>query len=145
VPGTTPAMPGAAQQAALKQRFPDALLFMFPKAGHALERDFKWLGNHRYGIVHLHGQDDRNQVTNTPKDGTADRKRTDGPTSNTDERHQTGKHSTGNDARNSDGTDRADQKVGGDAARTVAGDDTRKADKDRTEQPTAGTHSKDKR
>ena len=56
---------------------------------------------------HLHGQDDRNQVTNTPKDGNADRQRTDGPTSNTDERHQTGKNTKGN----SDGTDRADQKV----------------------------------
>ena len=90
---------------------------------------------------HLNGRDDRNHVTNTPKDGTADHKRTDGPTSNTDERHQTGKNTKGN----SDGTDRADQKVGGDAARTVAGDDTRKGDKDHAEQPTAGGQSKDKR
>jgi hypothetical protein len=119
-----------------------------PNAGKEGELDREGrqpIGKAHTADEHLHGQDDRNQVTNTPKDGTADRKRTDGPTSNTDERHQTGKHSTGNDARNSDGTDRADQKVGGDAARTVAGDDTRKADKDRTEQPTAGTHSKDKR
>jgi biotin carboxylase len=56
-PGAAPAMPSAAQQAALKQRFTDAMLFMQPKAGHALARDFKWLGNHRYGILHLHGRD----------------------------------------------------------------------------------------
>jgi hypothetical protein len=33
------------------------LLFTFPRRGHALARDFKWLGSHRYGIVHLHGDD----------------------------------------------------------------------------------------
>ena len=57
-PGEAPPMPDAAAQAALRQRAPDALLFMYPKHGHALERDFKWLGNHRYGIVHLHGHDE---------------------------------------------------------------------------------------
>ena len=56
-PGTTPPMPAAAQRAALAQRFPDALLFLYPKTGHALARDFKWLGSHRYGILHLHGRD----------------------------------------------------------------------------------------
>ncbi len=56
-PGSSPPMPGMSQQAALQRRFPDALLFMFPKTGHALARDFKWLGSHRYGILHLHGQD----------------------------------------------------------------------------------------
>ena len=56
-PGTSPPMPGPAQRAALVQRFPDALLFMYPKTGHALARDFKWLGSHRYGILHLHGRD----------------------------------------------------------------------------------------
>ncbi len=56
-PSGAPPMPSPAQQAALKARFPEALLFMQPKAGHALERDFKWLGNHRYGILHLHGRD----------------------------------------------------------------------------------------
>lgn len=56
-PGTTPAMPTAAQQAALRRNFPDALLFTYPRRGHALARDFKWLGSHRYGIVHLHGDD----------------------------------------------------------------------------------------
>ena len=57
-PGSTPPMPSAAQRAALAQRFPDALLFQYPKSGHALARDFKWLGSHRYGIVHLHGRDE---------------------------------------------------------------------------------------
>jgi hypothetical protein len=55
--GQTPPMPSAAQQAALKRRFPDALLYTFPKSGHSLERDFKWLGSHRYGILHLEGRD----------------------------------------------------------------------------------------
>lgn len=58
VPGDAPSMPDAATQAALRQRLPDSLLFMYPKHGHALARDFKWLGNHRYGIVHLHGRDE---------------------------------------------------------------------------------------
>ncbi len=89
-----------------------------------------------------HGQDDRHQVTNTPQEGNTDRQRTDGPTSNTDERHLTGKNPTGEAARNSDKNDRTDQKVGGDAARTVAGEDARKATKDHTEQPTAGTQDK---
>jgi biotin carboxylase len=57
-PGSAPPMPSSAQQAALQRRFPEALLFMYPKAGHALDRDFKWLGNHRYGIVHLQGRDE---------------------------------------------------------------------------------------
>jgi len=53
--GESPPMPHARQQAELARQFPDALLFMYPKAGHSLARDFKWLGSHRYGIVHLHG------------------------------------------------------------------------------------------
>jgi len=57
-PGAAPPMPPAAQRRALARRFPDAMLFTYPKAGHALERDFKWLGNHRYGILHLHGRDE---------------------------------------------------------------------------------------
>ncbi len=50
-------MPGAGRRAALSMAFPDALLFTYPKAGHALARDFKWLGSTRYGIVHLGGAD----------------------------------------------------------------------------------------
>ena len=57
-PGATPRMPSAGQQAALHQRFADAPLFTYPKSGHSLARDFKWLGNHRYGILHLHGRDE---------------------------------------------------------------------------------------
>jgi hypothetical protein len=52
-----PSMPSAAQRARLAHAFPDALLFTYPKAGHSLARDFKWLGSHRYGIVHLGGRD----------------------------------------------------------------------------------------
>ncbi len=56
-PGDTPAMPDAEQLAQLARRHADALLFMYPKAGHSLARDFKWLGSHRYGILQLHGHD----------------------------------------------------------------------------------------
>ena len=57
-PGTTPAMPSSRQRATLQQRFADALLFTYPKSGHSLARDFKWLGSHRYGILHLQGRDE---------------------------------------------------------------------------------------
>ena len=57
-PGATVPMPSRAQQAVLTQRFPDALLFCYPKTGHALARDFKWLGNYRHGIVHLGGRNE---------------------------------------------------------------------------------------
>ena len=50
-------MPDAAQQAQLAKAFPDARLFLYPKAGHSLARDFKWLGSYRHGIVHLGGRD----------------------------------------------------------------------------------------
>lgn len=56
-PDAVPTMPGAAARHAFKQHFPDALLFCMGKQGHALARDFKWLGSHRYGIVHLGGRD----------------------------------------------------------------------------------------
>jgi hypothetical protein len=52
-----PAPPSAAQRHDVARSFPDALVFSFPKHGHALERDFKWTGSHRYGIVHLGGRD----------------------------------------------------------------------------------------
>ena len=51
-------LPHRRQSAALAQEFPDALLFTYPKSRHALERDFKWLGSYRYGIVHLGGRDE---------------------------------------------------------------------------------------
>ncbi|MGB4060135.1 MAG: ATP-grasp domain-containing protein [Burkholderiaceae bacterium] len=52
-----PPEPNGAQRQALAQAFPDALLFTFPKQGAGLARDHKWLGSHRYGIVHLGGRD----------------------------------------------------------------------------------------
>ena len=58
-PAERPAMPGAAQQASLAERFPDALLFRFAKSPGQIARDFKWLGSYRYGILHLGGRDVR--------------------------------------------------------------------------------------
>lgn len=52
-----PAMPTAAQRAALAAQFGDALLFRFDKPPAAVARDFKWLGSWRYGDLHLGGQD----------------------------------------------------------------------------------------
>jgi hypothetical protein len=57
LPQRIPSMPQAAQIAQLQAQFPDHLLLQFPKAGHSLARDFKWLGSYRYGIVHLSGRD----------------------------------------------------------------------------------------
>jgi hypothetical protein len=52
-----PAAPSAAQQRTFARKCPDGLLFLFPKSGHSLARDFKWTGSHRYGIVHLAARD----------------------------------------------------------------------------------------
>jgi hypothetical protein len=49
-------MPTPAQEAAVRNRFPDALLFSYAKTPHAVQRDFKWLGSYRHGIVHLGGR-----------------------------------------------------------------------------------------
>jgi hypothetical protein len=57
LPQRIPAMPAASQVAQLGAQFPDHLLFQFPKAGHSLARDFKWLASYRYGILHLSGRD----------------------------------------------------------------------------------------
>jgi hypothetical protein len=57
LPQRIPAMPQAEQLHKLQTQFPDHLLLQFPKAGHSLARDFKWLGSYRYGIVHLGGRD----------------------------------------------------------------------------------------
>jgi hypothetical protein len=54
-----PATPNAARQAAARARHPDALIYSWPKSGHSLQRDFKWLGNYRHGIVHLDGRDEQ--------------------------------------------------------------------------------------
>jgi len=56
-PDAVPPPPDARQRAAFGLAFPDALMFCFPKTGRALARDFKWTGNHHYGIVHLGGRD----------------------------------------------------------------------------------------
>jgi hypothetical protein len=56
-PDAVPAPPRAAARAAFAASFPDGLLMAMPKQGHGLTRDFKWLGSHRYGIVHLGGCD----------------------------------------------------------------------------------------
>ena len=51
-------LPDAATRQRLKLAFPDAMLVLYPKAGHSLARDFKWLGSYRQGIVHLGGRDE---------------------------------------------------------------------------------------
>jgi biotin carboxylase len=57
--GEVPAMPSPRRRAEWRRRFPDGLLFEFPKHGHGLARDFRWLGSHRYGVVHLGGRNER--------------------------------------------------------------------------------------
>jgi biotin carboxylase len=56
-PAGRPSMPTAAQQHALAREFPSAMLFCFAKSAAEIERDFKWLGSYRYGIMHLDGRD----------------------------------------------------------------------------------------
>jgi hypothetical protein len=56
-PSQVPAMPSRRQQAALAAAFPDAPLSLYPKSGHALARDFKWLDSTRYGVVNLGARD----------------------------------------------------------------------------------------
>ena len=56
-PRHAPPMPGAARASGLARAHPDAMLFTYPKSGHSLARDFKWLGSYRYGIIHLGGRD----------------------------------------------------------------------------------------
>ncbi len=57
-PAGVPAMPTPRQAAELERQFPNSMLFTYPKSGHSLARDFKWLGSHRYGIIHLDGRDE---------------------------------------------------------------------------------------
>jgi biotin carboxylase len=56
-PAARPAIPGAAEEGRLARAFPDALLFHYAKTPGQIERDFKWLGSYRYGILHLGGRD----------------------------------------------------------------------------------------
>ncbi len=50
-------LPNQAQRKAMMQAFPDALLFSYPKSKGSIERDYKWLGSYRFGIIHLGGRD----------------------------------------------------------------------------------------
>jgi hypothetical protein len=54
---TPPRQPDAAQRDALARTFPDALLLGMPRRGRALAREYKWLGSHRYGVLHLGAAD----------------------------------------------------------------------------------------
>jgi len=53
-----PAPASAARQRAVRQALDDTLLLVFPKHGSSLVRDFKWLGSHRMGVLHLGGRDE---------------------------------------------------------------------------------------
>lgn len=55
-PNTLISLPSATQQRSFKTAFPDGLLLRFPKSLSQIQRDFKWLGNYRFGIVHLGGE-----------------------------------------------------------------------------------------
>jgi biotin carboxylase len=50
-------MPDTERQRRFAREYPDGLLLRFPKPRGSMERDFKWLGSYRYGIVHLGGRD----------------------------------------------------------------------------------------
>jgi hypothetical protein len=54
---TVPAAPTRSRLRTFFERFPDAWLQAMPKQGRGLARDFKWLGSHRYGVMHLGGDD----------------------------------------------------------------------------------------
>lgn len=56
-PGEAAPMPDGGQQRRFAREFPDGLLLRFPKPRGSMQRDFKWLGSYRYGIVHLGGRD----------------------------------------------------------------------------------------
>jgi hypothetical protein len=47
----------ASGYAAFRKAFTDGLLFHYPKLNGQIQRDFKWLGSYRYGIMHLGGED----------------------------------------------------------------------------------------
>jgi hypothetical protein len=52
-----PSTPTSRRLRSFAGRFPDAWLQAMPKQGRGLARDFKWLGSHRYGVMHLGGAD----------------------------------------------------------------------------------------
>lgn len=49
--------PSAVQRARFTEAFADGFLLDFAKSGKSLARDYKWLGSHRYGVMHLGGAD----------------------------------------------------------------------------------------
>ena len=55
---SVPAMPDAARLQALREAYGDSWISVMPKSGRGLARDFKWLGSHRYGVLHLGGADE---------------------------------------------------------------------------------------
>jgi hypothetical protein len=56
--GTSPQISvSRAQRQWLRERFPDARLFLYPKRGAGLAREMKWLGSHRYATLNLGGED----------------------------------------------------------------------------------------
>jgi hypothetical protein len=57
-PSTAAAMPDASHRQQFAATYPDGLLLAFPKAGTSLARDYKWLGSHRYAVMHLGGRDE---------------------------------------------------------------------------------------
>lgn len=56
-PPPPPHRPTGRQQRAFREAFPDGLWLEFPMSRDDRARDFKWMGSHRYGIVHLGGSD----------------------------------------------------------------------------------------
>jgi hypothetical protein len=56
-PLTAASMPNPNQTAQFHCNYPDGLLLQFPKDIKSLARDYKWLGSHRYGVMHLGGSD----------------------------------------------------------------------------------------
>lgn len=50
---TVPPPPSRDARQRLHELDPDSLFLAFPKRGRALEREFRWLNSHRYGVLHL--------------------------------------------------------------------------------------------
>lgn len=50
-------MPDTERLRRFARDYPDGLLLCFPKPRGSMQRDFKWLGSYRYGIVHLGARD----------------------------------------------------------------------------------------
>lgn len=56
-PKRLPHYPDKVQREVFAKGYPDALLLEFRKDQGSIERDYKWLGSYRYGIMHLGGED----------------------------------------------------------------------------------------